>query len=131
MPRPNIDLSDAAEKIYNYSQRGCNLKEISRLLGCSEDTLSRRMKTDTNLRHSYEQGRETANLLVKETAFQLATSGKCPAMTMFWLKTQCRWSETSKMCEEENLESENTYLVPAMTRENARKLIDDLRQNQA
>jgi hypothetical protein len=30
---------------------------------------------------------------VMQTAFKMAVSGKTPAMTMFWLKTQAGWKE--------------------------------------
>ena len=32
-----------------------------------------------------------------QTAYNLAKSGKCPVMTMFWLKTQAGWRETSRL----------------------------------
>jgi len=33
---------------------------------------------------------------VRKTLFQMATSGKHPAATMFWLKTRARWSEQGR-----------------------------------
>ena len=32
-----------------------------------------------------------------QTAYNMAKSGKFPTMTMFWLKTQAGWRETSRM----------------------------------
>ena len=32
-----------------------------------------------------------------QTAYQMAKSGKFPTMTMFWLKTQAGWRETSRL----------------------------------
>lgn len=37
---------------------------------------------------------ERAKANVKRTAYEMATSGKCPAMTIFYLKTRCGWRET-------------------------------------
>ncbi len=39
------------------------------------------------------EGKAQAAAKVSQTSFALATSGDCPAMTMFWLKTQLRWKE--------------------------------------
>lgn len=36
-----------------------------------------------------------ANAMVARTAFQLATNGRCPDMTKFWLKSQAGWKEQS------------------------------------
>src|SRR5260370_41952876 len=36
-----------------------------------------------------------ANSAVAQTLYQLATSGKCPAATMFWLKCRSGWKETT------------------------------------
>jgi len=38
-----------------------------------------------------------ATATVAQTAYNLAKSGKCPVMTMFWLKTQAGWRETSRL----------------------------------
>ena len=35
-----------------------------------------------------------------QTAFKMAISGKCPAMTIFWLKTRAGWSEKEPMVDE-------------------------------
>jgi hypothetical protein len=39
-------------------------------------------------------GATKANSKVAETAYQMAISGKCPTMTIFWLKCRARWRET-------------------------------------
>ena len=39
-------------------------------------------------------GATKANSKVAETAYQMAISGKCPTMTIFWLKCRARWKET-------------------------------------
>lgn len=38
-----------------------------------------------------------ANSRVAETAYQMATSGRHPAMTMFWLKTRLGWREVERI----------------------------------
>ena len=49
-----------------------------------------------------KEGRLQTKYNVLNTAYELAVSGKCPAMTMFWIKTQCEWSETGRVASEEN-----------------------------
>lgn len=44
-----------------------------------------------------EAGKSEAALKVSRTAYRLAVSGETPAMTMFWLKTQCGWRETTHL----------------------------------
>ena len=40
-----------------------------------------------------ERGKAKAKAQVMQSAFKMALSGKHPAMTTFWLKTQCGWRE--------------------------------------
>ena len=45
--------------------------------------------------HELQTGRQSCHGRVKDTAFRLAVSGRCPAATFFWLKTQCQWREVN------------------------------------
>lgn len=53
------------------------------------------------LRKYYEAELDTsavqANAKVAETCFAMATSGKVPAATFFWLKTRAGWRETQNI----------------------------------
>ena len=40
-----------------------------------------------------DRGRMEANAKVARTLFKMATSGTCPAATIFWLKCQAGWRE--------------------------------------
>jgi hypothetical protein len=40
-----------------------------------------------------DRGKAKAKAQVMQSAFKMALSGKHPAMTTFWLKTQCGWRE--------------------------------------
>ena len=46
-------------------------------------------------RHQLDVGATKANSAVAQTAYQMATSGKYPASTMFWLKCRAGWKETN------------------------------------
>lgn len=57
--------------------------------------------TDKTLRNYYASelahASDIANGLVAETLFRMATSGRVPAATFFWLKTQAGWRETDRL----------------------------------
>src|SRR6266852_3635705 len=46
-------------------------------------------------RHELNVGATKDNSAVAQTAYQMATSGKYPAATMFWLKCRAGWKETN------------------------------------
>jgi hypothetical protein len=48
-----------------------------------------------HFRRELDIGATKANSNVAQTAYQMATSGKCPAATMFWLKCRAGWKETN------------------------------------
>jgi len=62
--------------------------DIAAALGIAPDTLRK------HYRDELDHGMTNANARVVRTAFEQATSGDSPAMTMFWLKTRMGWKET-------------------------------------
>lgn len=72
---------------------GCNLNQIANIMGVSPATLDRLIDRDPSVMEAISKGRDQAAERVMMTAFDLAVSGKVPAMTMFWLKTRQRWAE--------------------------------------
>lgn len=65
--------------------------DIALIMDISEPTLRTHYKRELAIGHV------EANTVVQKTAYQMATSGSVPAMTMFWLKTRCGWRETNKL----------------------------------
>ena len=69
--------------------------------GVPEDEIARSMgehgidpKTlRKHFRRELDIGATKANSNVAQTAYQMATSGKCPAATIFWLKCRAGWKE--------------------------------------
>lgn len=61
--------------------------DIAAAIGVSLNTL-RKYYAD-----QIEGAMQRANGAVINTAYHMATSGQHPAMTIFWLKTRCGWSE--------------------------------------
>jgi AcrR family transcriptional regulator len=70
---------------------GIPQEDIAAALGISLPTLHK------HYRQELDHGMTEANARVVRTAFQQATSGESPAMTMFWLKTRMGWKETQKV----------------------------------
>jgi hypothetical protein len=66
---------------------GLRFEDIALVKGMSSDTLKK--YADDPL----QRGRAKAKAQVMQTAYKMATSGKTPAMTMFWLKTRAGWRE--------------------------------------
>jgi uncharacterized protein (DUF2384 family) len=92
--RPKLALS--AEQIKQAEAMavvGCTNAQIATILGISESTLERRSKENTVIFDALERGRASAAVKVLKAAYDMASSGKNPLMTMFWLKCRLRWSE--------------------------------------
>jgi hypothetical protein len=72
---------------------GSTVVQMASFFGISKRTFERRCKYSPGALDALEKGRFKANTAVIQTAYQLAISGKVPAMTMFWLKCRVGWSE--------------------------------------
>lgn len=72
---------------------GCNLNQIANIMGVSPATLDAMILRDESIAQAISKGRDDASGQVMRTAYQMAVSGKIPAMTIFWLKTRQRWAE--------------------------------------
>lgn len=83
------------KQIETMAGLGLKIEQMAAVLGMSKATFDRRMNDTKGASESLEKGRSAAALNVTKTAYQLATGGKVPAMTMFWLKCRERWKETS------------------------------------
>ena len=93
-PHNAITLSDDhIVQIEKMSSYGLPMKHMAAILGMSERTLEGRAKTDERVACALLKGRAVAADAVYQTAWSLATSGKCPTMTIFWLKCREGWKE--------------------------------------
>ena len=64
---------------------------MATIIGVHRDTLYKYCKGEI------DAGRPFARAKVAQTAFQMATSGKQPIVTMFWLKSQAGWDHGSRL----------------------------------
>ena len=75
-----------------------------------------------HFRNELSTARAIANSKVAETAYQLATSGKAPAVTMFWLKTRAGWRERTDLA---NAEGEAKAAESTFHHFNVKELLSD------
>ena len=68
---------------------GLTPKEIGMVLNIEEKMIKFYYGKELNVSH------KLANLMVARKALEMATSGRFPDMTKFWLKSQAKWKETS------------------------------------
>ena len=84
---------DEIKKLFSLAGLGLTVENMALIMDMSKKTLERRMIDQKGVRDAIEKGRAQASASVRSTAFKMATSGKCPAMTIFWLKCRERWRE--------------------------------------
>lgn len=90
MSRPAREFTpDDASTLIVLASSGVPHRIIAEVLKTSETTLRARFP------HELAEAKALCNCQVIQTAFRMATSGRVPAMTMFWLKTQAHWRETT------------------------------------
>lgn len=73
--RPVLDLDE--KQILELAKVGCTMREMSAVMKCSEDTLSRRYAG------VIEQGRQLGCMSLRHAQFKLALSGNCSMLQ--WL----------------------------------------------
>jgi hypothetical protein len=88
---PTPETRKQVETLAGY---GLTVEQIGHVLECSHDTVKRHYVCEL------ERGQAVACFKVAQTAFQMATSGQEPAMTMFWLKTRAKWREVHEVAGE-------------------------------
>lgn len=81
------------QNIETMAGYGLTVEKIATLLGISKRTFERRMKDTPGAADALSKGRAKASLDVIQTAYEMATSGKSAAMTIFWLKVREGWKE--------------------------------------
>lgn len=89
-----INLTDEQKKLAGQlAAVGCNLDQIAAMLDMDPKTLDNIIARDPSVSCAISKGRGNGISKVAATAYQMAISGKQPAMTIFFLKTRARWAE--------------------------------------
>lgn len=89
MPRPRLTpTEDQRRLVKSISAMGIPHEEIARIIGIRSPKTLR-----LHFREELDLGMTEANYKVAQTLFKMATSGECPAATIFWAKTRNRFRE--------------------------------------
>ena len=90
MPRPNLTpTQEQRALVKSLAAVGTPHSDIARKIGIrSPKTLRKHFREELDL------GAVEANYKVARTCFEMATSGACPAATIFWMKTRNGFRET-------------------------------------
>ena len=92
MPRPRFEpTAEQRKTVEIMAAYGMPEEQIASTIGpkgIDPKTLRKHFRRELLL------GATKANSKVAETAYQMAISGKCPVMTIFWLKCRGGWRET-------------------------------------
>src|SRR6266481_3856407 len=91
MPRPRFEpTAEQRKTVEAMAAYGIPEDQIASTIGpkgIDPKTLRKHFRRELLL------GATKANSKVAETAYQMATSGKCPTMTIFWAKCRNGWKE--------------------------------------
>ncbi len=85
------------QQIEDFAGTGLTIEQIAALLKIPKRTFERMQSNSEAIQEAIERGRAVALHKVATTAYVLAVSGECPAMTMFYLKTRGGWRETHRL----------------------------------
>jgi hypothetical protein len=89
MARPKfIPTLEQRKTVRSMSAFGLRQEDIANCIGIRSPKTLRR-----HFREELDRSGIEANARVAQTAFQMATSGKHPLMTMFWLRVRGGWRE--------------------------------------
>ena len=89
MPRPKMEPTQKQrELVRSLIAYGFSQDKIAREIGIrSAKTLRKYFRAELDL------GELEANATVANAAYKMATSGRHPVMTMFWMKCRAGWKE--------------------------------------
>jgi hypothetical protein len=92
-PKPQL-TPEQIKRVETYAGIGLSVEKMAAIFGISKRTLERIVKAQPEVNDALLKGRAIASSTVLKTAYDMATSGKNPVMTIFWLKVREHWKET-------------------------------------
>ena len=87
---PYQPTEEDKKQVFLWAKYGVPVEDMSRMIGVAEMTLTK------HLSDVIEAGRSHAHTKVRETLWEMATSGQHPAMTIFYCKTQLGFREVDR-----------------------------------
>src|SRR5215469_5839474 len=89
MARPRLQPTDEQrQKVKALSAMGTPQEQIANMIGCRSQKTLRKY-----FRKELDAGALEANYNVGKTLYAMATSGKDPVATIFWLKSRAGWQD--------------------------------------
>jgi hypothetical protein len=106
MPRSFVPTDEERQKVKSMAGFGLKHEQIAILMGIgSAAKLRKHFGKELTL------GPIEAQANVRKTLFKLATSGRNPGATMYWLKVRARWSEKGTTPEPVEVRPQNSIWV--------------------
>ena len=94
----SVIIDDAMiTRIETVAGLGLNLGQIAAYVGVSRVTFDRYRKEHPRIDDAIDRGKAVAIAAVAQTAYKMATNGKNPGMTAFFLKCRAGWQEKNKL----------------------------------
>jgi len=78
-------------------------REAAAILGISENTMTKLLRTNESVNAAWQKGRANANLAVSQSLFKNATEKMNPIAQLFWLKCQSNWVESEPVQERQTI----------------------------
>jgi hypothetical protein len=89
MPRPNLQPTEEDRKMVRLMAAcGVDQEQIAARIGIRSPKTLRK-----HYREELDRGALDANVRVSHSLLKMATSGNCPAATIFWLKARAGWKD--------------------------------------
>lgn len=116
-PRECLDKfsEEQIKQIKQLAGFGLTTEQIASFFGMSKKTYMRRQIEQPEINDAFHKGVTIAISNVAQTAYQMAMSGKVPAMTMFFLKCRAGWRE--KVTVEHEGSSENPVQIACVIKD--------------
>ena len=109
------------ENVKKLSGLGLSYKQMAWYFGAEPQQWLDFISDNPRVKRWILKGRSQAIAHVTNSAFNMATSGKFPQMTAFWLKCKAGWSETPNDVEELSAPEPE---IPPITKALAEKLLE-------
>jgi len=87
---PYVPTEENQKQVFLWAKYGVPVPDMARMINLSEMTINK------HFADVIEAGRSHAHTKVRETLWEMATSGEHPAMTIFYCKTRLGFREVDR-----------------------------------
>ena len=112
--RPEVTLTSQELQQLETMAGFLSQREAAAILGISENTMTKLIRTNESVNAAWQKGRAQANFEVSQSLFKNATQKMNPIAQLFWLKCQSNWVESAPVQERQQI---NISYSPATGRQ--------------